>query len=56
MKVDIALNKYFISRTRAQLTVPVEYTDCISRGVRLPNECPVYETKQSDGEDPVFEL
>ena len=30
----------------------VEYTNCISsEGVRPPpNECPVYDTKQSDGE------
>ena len=30
----------------------IEYTDCTSaEGVRPPpNECPVYDTKQSDGE------
>ena len=35
---------------------PVEYTDCFSsEGVRPPpNECPVYDTKQSDGEVPVM--
>ena len=34
----------------------VEYTDCISaEGVRLPpNECPVYDAKQSDGEASVM--
>ena len=30
----------------------VEYTDCIS--VRLPNKCPRYDAKQSDGEAPVM--
>ena len=30
----------------------VEYTDC--SGVRFPNKCPRYDTKQSDGEDPVL--
>ena len=28
--------------------------DIDSRGVRLPNECPIYDTKQSDGEVPVM--
>ena len=37
----------------AQSAEVVEYTDC--RGVRpLPNECPEYDTKQSDGEVPVM--
>ena len=32
-----------------------EYTNCISaEGVRLPNECPGYDTKQSDAEDSVM--
>ena len=32
----------------------VEYTDCIyAEGQDSPNECPGYETKQSDGEAPV---
>ena len=35
----------------AQLAGVVEYTDCFSaEGVRPPNECPGYDTKQSDGE------
>ena len=40
----------------AQWAGAVEYIDCISRGVRppLPNECPGYYTKQSDGEVPVM--
>ena len=37
----------------AQSAGPVEYTDC--RGVRPPpNDCPGYDTKQSDGEGPVM--
>ena len=37
----------------ARSTGAVEYTDCPSaRGGTLPNECPVYDTKQSDGEVP----
>ena len=40
----------------AQLAGAIEYTDCISaKGVRPPpNECPGYDTKQSDGEVPVI--
>ena len=40
----------------AQSDGPVEYTDCFSaEGVRPPpNECPGYDTKQSDGEVPVM--
>ena len=34
-----------------QSTGAVEYTD---RGVRIPNECPEYDTKLSDGEVPVM--
>ena len=34
---------------------PVEYTDCFSAsGQTSPNECPRYDTKQSDGEVPVL--
>ena len=43
----------------AQSAGAVEYTDCTSaEGVRPPpNECPGYDTKQSDGEVPaVLEL
>ena len=32
----------------------VEHTDCISAGGVRPNECPGYDTKQSDGEVPVM--
>ena len=33
----------------------VEYSDCFSAGVRPPpNECPAYDTKQSDAELPVM--
>ena len=44
-----------ISRV-AQSARAVEYTDCISAdgGKTLPNECPGYDTKQSDGEVPVM--
>ena len=32
-----------------------EYTDCISTEVKIPSkECPVYDTKQSDGEAPLM--
>ena len=32
-----------------------EYTDCISlEGEYSPNECPCYDTKQSDGKVPVM--
>ena len=35
----------------AQSAGAVEYTDCFTAGVYPPhNECPVYDTKQSDGE------
>ena len=35
----------------AQSTGAVEYTDCTFAGTKnFPNECPVYDTKQSDGE------
>ena len=34
-----------------QVAGAVEYTDCISaEGQDSPNECPGYDTKQSDGE------
>ena len=39
----------------AKLTGAVEYTDCISAERQDPlNECPGYDTKQSDGEAPVM--
>ena len=41
----------------AQSSGAVEYTDCISaegKDPLPPNECPVYDTKQSDGEVPVM--
>ena len=40
----------------AQLAGAAEYTDCTSaEGIRpSPNECPGYDTKQSDGEVPVM--
>ena len=42
----------------AQSAGAVEYTDCTSaEGYDTPNECPGYDTKQSDGEVPaVLEL
>ena len=41
----------------AQSAGAVEYTDCTSAEGYPPNECPAYDTKQSDGEVPaVLEL
>ena len=42
----------------AQSAGAIEYTDCTSAEVKTPpNECPGYDTKQSDGEVPaVLEL
>ena len=35
----------------AELTMAVKYTDCIfAEGLDSPNECPGYDTEQSDGE------
>ena len=39
----------------AELARAVEYTDFFSaKGKTLPNECPGYDTKQSDGKAPVM--
>ena len=39
----------------AQSAWTVEYTDCISaKALDSPNECPGYDTKQSDSDDPVM--
>ena len=39
----------------AQSAVVAEYTNCTSAQAEdLPNECPIYDTKQSDGEVPVW--
>ena len=39
----------------AQSVKAVKYTDCFTAdGKTPPNECPGYETKQSDGEVPVM--
>ena len=38
----------------AKLAGAVEYTDCFSAEGYPPNECPGYDTKQSDGEVPVM--
>ena len=41
--------------TLAHSAGAVEYTDCITAvGYNSPNECPVYDTKQSDGEVPLM--
>ena len=41
-------------RERAQLVVAVEY---ITAGIRSsPNECPTYDTKLSEGENPDLEF
>ena len=37
----------------AQSAGAVEYTDCFSASP-LPNECPAYDTKQSNSEVPVM--
>ena len=43
---------FFLDR-RAQSAGAREYTDCISaKGKDSPNNCPGYDTKQSDGEVP----
>ena len=48
MKVDVPLNI-------AQSAGAVEYTDWTSaKGWDTHNECPVYDTKQSDGEVPLM--
>ena len=42
-------------RKIAYLYIAVEYTDCVSaEGLDAPNECPGYDTKQSDGEVPIM--
>ena len=42
-----------LTRCIAQSAGAVEYTD-VQRVRPPPNECPVYDTKQSDGEVPVM--
>ena len=40
-----------VVQSAVQSAGAVEYTDCISgERARFHNECPVYDTKQSDGE------
>ena len=49
----IFLNSFFYGL--AQSVEAVEYTGCFSAGGNTPfNECPGYDTKQSDGEVPVM--
>ena len=52
--MDLALNN--LQWLITQLPEAVEYTDCFStEGLEpTPNKCPVYDTKQSDGEVPVM--
>ena len=38
----------------AQLAGAVKYTNCFSTEEYLPNECPGYDIKQSDGEVPAM--
>ena len=49
---------YYLGESKvliAQSAAAVEYTECFSaEGLRPPNECPGYDTKQSDGEVPVM--
>ena len=49
-------NKSYIIHVFAPLTGAVKYTDCTSAEGYPPtsNECPDYDTKQSDGEVPVM--
>ncbi len=45
----------FLQGNHAQLAGAVGYTDCTAAGRYNPrNECPRYDTKQSDGEIPVM--
>ena len=49
------LTNYSFINYIAQSAGAVEYTDCTSaEGYDHPNECPVYDSKQSDGEVPVM--
>ena len=44
-----------ILQDMAQSPGAVEYTNCIAaEGLDSPNECPDYDTKESDGEAPVM--
>ena len=54
----MSLNKLsFALRNKTQLAGVVEYNDCIfAEGKDSPNECPRYNTKQSDGETPARAL
>ena len=47
--------KYLLLELSTHKFCPVGYTDCTSaEGYNPPNECPEYDTKQSDGEVPVM--
>ena len=49
------MSDVIFSDSLAQSAEAVEYTDCFSaEGEESPNECPGYDTKQSDGEIPVI--
>ena len=46
---------WITQRILVQSAGVAEYTDCISaEGKDFPDECPAYDTKQSDGEAPVM--
>ena len=54
--ICIFSNNSFTIKKYAQLAEAVKYTYCISAEEQdsNPNECPVYDTKQFDGEAPVI--
>ena len=46
---------FFYCKSKENVAQSGEYNNCISaEGENSPNECPVYDTKQSDGEAPVM--
>ena len=45
----------FFHKKVAQLSGATEFIDCISAGVRTPNEYPVDDAKQSDSKVPVMQ-
>ena len=47
-------NNYSLENHIAQSAGAVEYTNCFSAEGKTSNECPGYETKQTDGEVPVM--
>ena len=52
-KVNL-IERVMVKLIFAQSAGAVEYTDCFSAEGYPPNECPGYDTKQSDGEVPAM--